>query len=32
MKRYAIDLPDVEKQAGAQARRRFLLGVWRTED
>ena len=32
MKRYAVDLPDVEKQAGPKPRRRFLLGVWRTED
>ena len=32
MKRYAVDLPDVEKQVGPKPRRRFLLGVWRTED
>ena len=32
MKRYAVDLSDVEKQAGAKPRRRFLLGAWRTED
>jgi len=32
MRRYAVDLPDVEKQAGPKPRRRFLLGVWRTED
>ena len=32
MKRYAVDLPDVEKQAGSKPRRRFLLGAWRTED
>ena len=32
MKRYAVDLPDVEKQAGPKPRRRFLLGAWRTED
>ena len=32
MKRYGVDLPDVEKQAGPKPRRRFLLGAWRTED
>jgi hypothetical protein len=32
MKRYAVDLPDVEKQAGPKPRRRFLLGAWRTEE
>jgi len=32
MKRYAVDLPDVEKQVGPKPRRRFLLGAWRTED
>ena len=32
IKRYAVDLPDVEKQAGPKPRRRFLLGAWRTED
>jgi hypothetical protein len=32
MKRYAVDLPDVEKQARSKPRRRFLLGAWRTED
>ena len=32
MKRYAVDLPDVEKQAGPKPKRRFLLGAWRTED
>jgi hypothetical protein len=32
MKRYAVDLPDVEKQASSKPRRRFLLGAWRTED
>jgi hypothetical protein len=32
MKRYAVDLPEVEKQAGPKPKRRFLLGAWRTED
>ena len=32
MKRYAVDLPDVEKQAGPKPKRRFLLGAWRTEE
>ena len=32
MKRYAIDLPDVQKQAGSRQRRRFLLGAWRTDE
>jgi len=32
MKRYAVDLSDVEKQAGLKPRRRFLLGAWRTEE
>jgi len=32
MKRYAIDLPDVQKHAGSRPRRRFLLGAWRTDD
>ena len=27
MKRYAVDLPDVEKQVGPKPRRRFLLGL-----
>ncbi len=34
MKRYAVDLPDVqkqEKQAGAAPKRRFLLGAWRSD-
>jgi hypothetical protein len=33
MKRYAVDLTDVQKQAGPnrKARRVFLLGGWRTE-
>ena len=32
MKRYTVDLPEVEKQAGPKPKRRFLLGAWRTED
>ena len=32
IKRYAVDLPDVENQVGPKPRRRFLLGAWRTED
>jgi hypothetical protein len=32
MKRYAVDLSDVEKQAGPKPRRRFLLGAWRSEE
>ena len=32
MKLYAVDLPEVEKQAGPKPKRRFLLGAWRTED
>jgi hypothetical protein len=32
MKRYAVDLPDVEKQVGPKPKRRFLLGAWRNED
>lgn len=32
MKRYAIDLPDVQKQAGSRQKRRFLLGAWRTDE
>ena len=33
LKRYAIDLPDVQFQAGSQRRARkvFLLGAWRSE-
>ena len=31
MKRYAIDLPDVQKQAGSTPKRRFLLGAWRKD-
>ncbi|WP_244063799.1 hypothetical protein [Bradyrhizobium sp. Ce-3] len=31
MKRYAVDLPDVQKQAGAAPKRRFLLGAWRQD-
>jgi hypothetical protein len=32
MKRYAVDLSDVQKQAGPKPKRRFLLGAWRTEE
>ena len=32
MKRYAVDLSDVERQAGPKPRRRFLLGAWRSEE
>ena len=32
MRRYAVDLPDVQKHAGSKPRRRFLLGAWRTEE
>lgn len=31
MKRYGVDLPDVQKQAGSAPKRRFLLGAWRTD-
>ena len=33
MRRYAVDLTDVQSQAGSQrkARKLFLLGAWRTE-
>lgn len=33
MKRYAVDLPDVQKEGGPhrRPRRMFLLGGWRTE-
>jgi len=31
MKRYAVDLSDVKKQAGPAPKRRFLLGIWRTD-
>lgn len=33
MKRYAVDLPEVQKHAGPnrRPRRLFLLGGWRTE-
>jgi hypothetical protein len=31
MKRYAVDLPDVQKQAGSAPKRRFLLGAWRSD-
>ena len=32
MKRYAVDLSDVEKRAGPKPNRRFLLGARRTEE
>ncbi len=32
MKRYAVDLPDVQKNAGSSPKRRFLLGAWRTDE
>jgi hypothetical protein len=32
MKRYAVDLPDVERQVGPKPGRRFLLGAWRNEE
>jgi len=32
MKRYAVDLPDAQKNAGSKQRRRFLLGAWRTDE
>lgn len=34
MRRYAVDLTDVQEQAGPKRkpRRVFLLGSWRTED
>ena len=28
LKRYAVDLPDVQNNAGSRPRRRFLLGAW----
>jgi hypothetical protein len=33
VKRYVVDLPDVQSQAGSERRARkvFLLGAWRTE-
>jgi hypothetical protein len=31
MKRYAVDLPDVE-HAGSKPKRRFLLGVWHADE
>lgn len=31
MKRHAVDLPDVQKQAGSAPKRRFLLGAWRSD-
>jgi hypothetical protein len=34
LRRYVVDLTDVQKQAGSKRRprRAFLLGGWRTED
>lgn len=32
MKRYTVDLSDVQRQAGDPPRRRFLLGAWRAEE
>ena len=32
MKRFAVDLPDVQKHAGSKPRRRFLLGAWHTDE
>jgi hypothetical protein len=32
MKRYGVDLPDVQKVAGSRPRRRFLLGAWRADE
>jgi hypothetical protein len=32
MKRYAVDLRDVQKNAGSKPKRRFLLGFWRTDE
>ena len=32
MRRYAVDLPDVQKHAGSKPRRRFLLGALRTDE
>jgi hypothetical protein len=31
MKRYAVDLTDVQRQ-GSKPKRRFLLGAWYTDD
>lgn len=31
MKRYAVDLPDLRKEAGSAPKRRFLLGAWRAD-
>ncbi|WP_194474647.1 hypothetical protein [Bradyrhizobium sp. CCBAU 51753] len=31
MKRYAVDLPEVRKQARPPPKRRFLLGAWRSD-
>jgi len=32
MKRHAVDLRDVQSQAGGAPKRRFLFGAWRTEE
>ncbi len=32
MKRYGVELPDVQKSAGSRQRRRFLLGAWRKDE
>jgi hypothetical protein len=32
MKRHAVGLRDVQRQAGGAPRRRFLLGAWRTDE
>jgi hypothetical protein len=32
MKRYGVDLPDVQKVAGSRPKRRFLLGAWRADE
>jgi hypothetical protein len=31
-KRYAVNLPDVQKHASSKPRRRFLLGAWHTDE
>jgi len=31
MKRYAVDLPEVQKQAGSAPKRRILPGAWRKD-
>jgi hypothetical protein len=32
MKRYAVDLPEVQRHAGSKPRRGFLLGAWHTDE